>query len=471
MSRRNAKNNNFDAKKSSIKLKVISFFNRVVKIADDKSKGIIKYDIDNKFPQNLIKQLMESGTATSCIERLDQFIYANGFVNEEVGKTKVNDKQTFNELASEQSYYSAAAQATVWYVMRKPDGTVGSSKAIPWENTRKTLDGNYIVNETYSCDKYDDKKDVTYPAYRGTKITPAELAEHIRVWGADKGEIYYYFKKKPLRRDYPIPSYYSGISDIDTDAENSKFELESVNNSFLTSGVYTTVGEIDSTTKDERGYTDMDYHMAELQKFSGESKNEKGETGRLKMLFLNAPTKDQIGTFQPISNEGVFNAIENSTKRVAAKVARVFNVPPFLIGLEVSTGLSTNFISDSIKLFNDCVSKNKDLITEPLSNMFPGIDFTLTNHDPIKYIDPSILADLTPAERRQLAGYATEETKSTSTISLAQSLGVGSTTSLIDVLKDTTLTPDQKLNTLMILFNLSEENAKKLVPQTPTTTA
>ncbi len=403
------KHNKADTKpvvKSTIKAKVFSFFNRVVKVVDDKSKNIIKYDIDNKFPQNLINQIMESGTSTSCVERLDQFIYADGFIDTELGNTKINKDQTYNELASEQSYYSAVAQATVWYVIRDVSGNVASTKAVPWENVRKTLDGNYVVNETYSAAKFEPIKDIIYPAYRGTKITPQEVKQHVIEWGSDKGEIYYYFKKKPMRRDYPIPSHWSGISDIDTDAENSKFELESVNNSFLTSGVYTTVGEIDDNNKDERGKTDMDYHIEALEQFTGNVKDQKGETGRLKMLFLHAATKDQIGTYQPISNEGVFNAIEKSTYRVASKVARLFNVPPFLIGLEMSTGLSTNFISDSMVLFNSCISKNKDLITEPLKNMFPGKDFTLTTHNPIKAILPEVLATLTEDELRALEGYA-----------------------------------------------------------------
>lgn len=395
-----------NVKKTRGKAASFSFSNRIVKISDDKSRNIIKYDVDNKFPQNLINQINESGTATSCVERLDQFIFADGFVDEKVGNFKINDTQTFNEIASEQSNYSAIAQCTVWYVMRKPDGTVGSTKVVPWENVRKTLDGNYVINETYSCKKYDQTKDVIYPAYRGTQITPLEVKEHIKIWGADKGEIYYYFKKKPMRRDYPIASHYSGISDIDADAENSKFELESVNNSFLPSGIFTSVGEIDDENKDDRGKTDMDYHLEALEKFTGTAKDQQGETGRQKLLFLNAPTKDQIGTYQAIGNHEVFNAIENSTPRVAAKVARLFNVPPFLIGLDMTTGLSTNFISDSIALFNNCIAGNKKLITEPLKNMFPDLPFELTIYNPIKYIMPEVLAKLTDDELRALEGYA-----------------------------------------------------------------
>lgn len=406
MSRRNAKNSTPITKKVKAKPASFGFSNRVVKIVDDKSRNIIKYDIDNKFPQNLINQINESGTATSCVERLDQFIFADGFVDENVAKLKANSTQTFNEIASEQSNYSAIAQCTVWYVIRNINGEVASTKVIPWENVRKTLDGNYVVNETYSCKKYDPLKDVVYPAYRGTKITPLEVKEHVKTWGHDKGEIYYYFKKKPMRRDYPIASHWSGISDIDADAENSKFELESVNNSFLPSGIFTTVGEIDDENKDDRGKTEMDYHLEALEQFTGTAKDQQGETGRQKLLVLNAATKEQVGVYQSIGNHEVFNAIENSTPRVAAKVARLFNVPPFLIGLDMTTGLSTNFISDSIALFNNCIAGNKKLITEPLKNMFPNLNFDLTVYNPIKYIMPEVLAKLTDDELRALEGYA-----------------------------------------------------------------
>ena len=56
----------------SVKAKIYTFFNRIVTITENKAKGIINYDSDNLLPQRIARQVAESGTATACIEILNQ---------------------------------------------------------------------------------------------------------------------------------------------------------------------------------------------------------------------------------------------------------------------------------------------------------------------------------------------------------------------------------------------------------------
>lgn len=451
----------------SKKSKIFHFFNRIVTFVDDKSKGIIKYDTDNLFPQKLIRQIGESGTATSCVEVISQYIYADGLVDEVLGKEIANEKQTYNQLISELSNSVSILPVVCLHIQRDGQGKIISKKAIPFDKIRVAEDGNYIYNPTYSLDdKFDASKDVKYCKFQGEKVDSKQLKEIISFKnknGKSVGEILYHFKKKPGQTTYPIPSCWSGISDIDADGENSKFELEAVNNSFLPSGFLTFVGSFDDKTEDEHGKTEWDYIDDTCSNFTGNSKDNKGETKRNSLAVFTAPTKEELPVYQPASTDGVFDAIELSSKRVAEKIARLFGVPPFLIGLGGSVGFSTNIISDNITLFNNRIKQPQNLITEALTMCDSTRDFTLTQLNPVKYIAPEIYAKLTDAELRDLAGYKTDETKSNSTVSLAQTLGVGSTQSLVEIIKDALLTPDQKINTLIVLFNLSEENAKKLV--------
>ena len=445
------------------KPRTLTYKNRVVKIQKDNNSDLIKYGMDNAFPQKLVQQLDESGTATACIDILTQYIYAEGLVNEQLGEVKINDKQTFNELISELSGYVAIFQAVSLYVMRGLDGRVKELKLIPFEQIRRTDRGTFIVNPTFGTNKYKKEKDKEFPAFYGAQITPIELKEHIMEWGEDKGEILYYFRKKPMKNYYPIPTFYSAIEDINTDSENSKYELESVTNSFLPSGILNIVGNYDDTQRDESGMTQQDYLDATLEQFTGNVKDETGASGRQKLLILQAKTKEELAVYQPLSNEGILNAIENSTKRVAEKVARAFGVPPFLVGLGGNVGFSTNIIADNIELFNNRVKILQEIISNSLELCFPAFDFQMTELKPIKYINPEVFAKLTDAEIRELAGYETKETEQTSSITLAQTLGVGGTQSLVAVLQDAILNPAQKIQTLVILFGLTEEQAKKLV--------
>ncbi len=73
------------------KPRTLTYKNRVVKIYKDNNTDLIKYGADNAFPQKLIAQLDESGTATACIDVLTQYIYADGLVNEQLGDFKINE--------------------------------------------------------------------------------------------------------------------------------------------------------------------------------------------------------------------------------------------------------------------------------------------------------------------------------------------------------------------------------------------
>lgn len=455
-----------------LRSKIFTFLNRIVTITEDKSNHILKYDIDNLLPQRIIRQVGESGTATSCISALNQYTFAYGLVDENVGKTFVNKHQTMNDLIKEMTPYANMFSGVTLHVSRKIDGTIDSVTSIPFEYVRKSTSGNFIYNNTYSLSgKYDKEKDVIYPPYRGIKIDQGTIENHIKTYGKDRGEILYFFNKKPGQYDYPISDFYSAISDIDTDAENSKYELESVNNSFQPSSILTFVGDIDDKNPDDKGNTEWDEIEETLEGFTGNKKDVKGETGRLKLAVFHAPTKEQIPVLQKVDNEGILNAVEASTKRVAKKVARAFGVPDFLVNLGDNVGFASNIIADQITLFNNRVNMPQELICKALKLIYPELPIELTQFTPIKYIDPLVMQDLTPTERRALYGYKTDETKSNSTVSLAQTLGVGGTQSLVSILQDTILSPDQKTNALEILFNITHDNAVKLVGTNTNTNA
>lgn len=449
----------------SLKSKVFGFLNRVVVVkSQTTNQDVIKYDVDNLFPQNLIRQISESGTATACIDILNEYIYAYGLVDEEIGNVKINETQTINQLIKKTVSQISNFQALSWYITRTGDGKIAEIKNIPFEYLRKKENGEIVYNPTLSLiDKFDKKKDEIYPPFAGSVISLKDFQYNIQTYGKDKGEILYFFNEKPCQYTYPVPSYHSAISDINTDAENSKYELESVNNSFLPSGLLTFVGDIDDENEDDDGLTEWGAIQKTVGSFTGAVKDQRGDSGRQKLAVFYAKTKEELPVYQQINNEGILTAIEASTKRVAEKVSRAFGVPPFLIGLGGNVGFATNIISDNITLFNNRVKVLQDIICEALTLCFPEQKIELTQLTPIKYIAPEVYAKLSDAEIREIGGYKTDETKITTNVSLAQSLGVGSTTSLVEILKDVALTPQQKINTLVILFNISEENSKKLV--------
>ena len=396
----------------AFKSKVYNFLNRIVTIKENKTGvDVIKYDIDNLFPQNLIRQLSESGTASACIDILNQYTYAEGLVDEELGKVIVNENgQTLNQLIKQLVPYVTTFNCVPLHITRNSTGGIGFVKVIPFEYLRKKDHETFVYNPTFSLvDTFDKNKDVIYPEFRGLKITEADYAEIVAKYGEYKGEIFYFFNKKPGQYIYPIPFYYPSISTINVDSELAKYDYESINNSFLTNGILTVVGKIDDKNEDEHGKTEFDYLSDTCNDFTGGNKDEKGETGRQKMMLLHAPTKEELPNYQSVNNEGVFSAVESLDKRNSEKVARAFGVPNFLIGLGGNVGFATNIIADNITLFNNRVLPLQDLITDAFETLFPEKDFSMTQFVPVKYIDPVVYAQLTRAEIRALAGYKTEE--------------------------------------------------------------
>lgn len=388
--------------------KLYTFVNRVVRIFDTKdySDEVIKYDVDNKFPQNLIAQLSESGTATSCMEALNQYSYADGFVDDITAKFKVNKDQDANELLEDTLQQANYFTGISWHIKRDGEGKIVSVKAIDFENCRKTK-SCIIYNPTIGCG-FDKSKDVKYSNFKGANPTPEQLSE-IAAFKNDKeemlGEILYYHKKKPGQPIYPIPPYYANISDINADAENSKFELETVCNSFLPSGILNVIGDVDDKEKDGNGKTELNYLEETAEAFTGNVKDGRGETGRQKMAVFFSKTKDEAYIFTPVSNAGQFDAIDKSSDRVSKKVARAFGVPDFLIGQGGSVGFATDVIADNITLFNNRITKVQKLATTPFKMCWPELNLEVTQLNPIKNIPSEVLATLTEDELRELAGY------------------------------------------------------------------
>lgn len=403
-------------KQNLFKSKVYEFVNLFVQQKiENKSKDLLMYGEDNLFPNNLIKTLAESGTATSCANKTDQFIQADGFSDDKTSEFIVNEKtgQTADNLLSLISSSVATFQAFALYVTRTADGKLFGVEYIEFDKLRKRMSGGFIFNKNFGNEYYKEKEDKYFPEFKKRELTPIEFQEQINTYG-EVGEVLYVFKQKVGQNIYPIPSYYSGIEDIKTDAELSKFEYETAVNSFITSAILTIVGDVDNTVKDERGKTDQDYLDDTLQDFTGSKKDKKGMSGRNKLTVLSAKTKDEVPVLQNFDSKAIMDAANGATDRIGRKVARLFEVPPFLIGLESATGFNTKILVDQIDIFNKTVNGIQRLISRELSYLFPDLDWSITTFNPISYIPTEVFAKMTDEEIRAIAGLPPIEKDATS---------------------------------------------------------
>lgn len=441
-------------------MKVIPFMNMFVPEIKNESKGVYMFGKDNLLPNKLMKWVLDSGTAKRAVSKRAAYISADGFVDEAAANFEVSLNKTADKLLTEISGYLPYFKGFVLHIRRKEKLEV---RVLPFQDVRKTIDGKYLYNYTYSSLKFDDNKKVIIEPFNPERNLkdPKEL-EKIK----DNGEILYAYHKSADNPQYPIADYYAGIEDIRTSSELQKLDYEAVVNGFMPSAVLTVIGGMDNETEDDSGRTEKDYFDESLEAFTGQVKDSEGRSGRMRLMIMNARNKDEVPVLQPFDAKAIIDASNSKREIIDRSVARLFGVHPMLLGFADPAGLGNQqaMANASQELNNDVIS-DQQLVTETLSYIYPEVkNWDITTFRPIQFIPDKILDKLTNDELRALVGYEPLVTGATSEKILADILGVGGTTALTTVLTNPELQPEQKQAALQILFGLNEADAKKLVP-------
>lgn len=384
---------------------VSSVVSSVVNITKEKSTGRYKYGENDNLPNILLCLVQDSGTATSCVSKIDAFLQADGFVEKTSGKFKVNDEQTADDLLSEISSYHAINEAYALHISFSLDGDK-KVKSIPFEWVRKNYDGTFSVNEFFGTPEYKKSEDKILPAYN-----PANTPEQNKVilqdelkknGGKQLGSIFYVYRKKAGQLIYPVAEWYSGNSDVKSDSSISDFELENLENGFFPSAILTLIGKIDDKTKDKEGLTESDRLDINLKSFTGKGNKKK----RRSLMVLNADTKDQIPDLKSFDIKPILDGLTDCTDRVSRKVARIFGLPPVLIGIEEAGKLgSSQQLVNEISLFNFFINRRQRQISRTFQILFPEKDWTISTLNPISYIPDQVWDKLTDDEIRNLGGF------------------------------------------------------------------
>jgi hypothetical protein len=433
----------------------------------NKSDGVINYGFRNLLPQELLKVVSDSGTATSCMSQLSAFIQADGFTKENENLKKVNPDQTAKDLLAEASYYQAMFNGFAFHILFALDGSVGEVTLLPFQKVRKTDDENFVYNETLGNKEFKKEKNIKYKAFN-PNLTPEErlkqIKTDIKTHGTQRGELLYSYTLSPYSQHYPVPQYYAGLDDIRSDAGLMRLEFRNINRGFRPNVIIATVGDIDDKQIDSTtGLTDSQQFDKNLLAFTGED--------AATVLHLQSPTKEGLPEVTQFPLAELLDGVDKATDRVARKVCRHIGVPPVLIGLSMPEGLgNTQAIANNMKLFNHSIVNDQNLLSSAFKMMFPKdaagnpLTWTITTLNLVDYIPAEVLAVLTNDEKRIIGGFdALPKTDTGGGVSLAETLGVGGTQSLQSVLTDAVLTPQQKVQILIILFNLAEDKANLMV--------
>jgi hypothetical protein len=125
-------------------------------------------------------------------------------------------------------------------------------------------------------------------------------------------------------------------------------------------------------------------------------------------------------------------------------------------------------IANAIKILNNSILPDQIQISGAFTLIWPTPDWTIQSLSLIDYIPSEVISKLSTDEIRALGGYppASSEGQS-SEVTLAEKLGVGGTQSLVGILSDPLLSQDQKIQVVVKLFGLSQEDSFLLVTGQP----
>lgn len=393
---------------NSIKKRVAkAALNAVAVILRNTASNYYYYGELDNLPNTIIATVDNSGTATACISRLEQFIKADGFVAEGLDNVKVNKRQTLAALVDEVAVNVAYLEGYALRLIFNNEGKITKIYCLPVKTLRRKADGfeyNPLAGEVGKI----ENETRFYPEFDPDR-TPEErrklIAKQVEEYDEQLGEILYVFRKGLGRYYdiYPIPRYYASIEDLVSDGKISRLDLRNIQQGFRTPVIIST-GPIDDQNEDEDGNTAQDYFDEALEAFTGEDASP--------ILHLKGNTEEFKPTVTTINVAEILDQTDRASERIAKRVARVMDVPEVLIGIAKEGQLgNVQEVKNQLALFALSVYKKQDLIKQGFDIIkpflaLPGVDastdFTLTTLKPFDFIPEAVIANLTPEEQKEL---------------------------------------------------------------------
>jgi hypothetical protein len=365
-------------------------------------------EVDN-LPNAIIGAVDNSGTATACVDRISQFVQADGFIAEGLDGVKVNARQTMLGLLEDLTLNEAYLEGFALRLIFDNEGNIVKLYNLDIKTLRRKGKGfeyNPLMGE--SGKTAIDTRD--YPEYdpgRAPEERRRIIAKQVKQHGEQLGEVLYVFRKGlGLYYDvYPVPRFYASIEDVISDGKISRLDLRNISQGFRTPVIIST-GPIDDQNEDEDGNTAQDYFDEALQEFTGEDASP--------ILHLKGNTEEFKPSVTTINVAEILDQTDRASDRIAKRVARIFSVPEVLIGIAKEGQLgNVQEVKNQLSLFALTVYKRQARIKEAFDLIkaklkLPGLpdpaaaDFTLSTLKPFDFIPDAVIANLTPDEQKEL---------------------------------------------------------------------
>lgn len=404
-----------------------------------KTEGIVSYDDDNAYPQRVLYTIAASGVGVSCVNLYAKYIQGQGFVDTNFYKAIVNRfGLTNDELLRQCSLDYARFKGFAIHVKYNALLQVNELSWIPFWWCRKSIpDADNYSPQVVVYDDWDrarlrtisKDKLTTLPLFNPDTEIIAKQIETAGGYDKFKGQIFYYSANG---NEYPVAPCDAVLMDLETDSQIQTYNWTSVKTGFINQTIMTVLGEFkDDQEKAEYVKGIMDWQGAENSN---------------SIIVLEAKTKDDIPDIKPLTtniNDKLFAFTKES---IMQSIIQSYGQPKILLSIETAGSLSdASKINESKEYYDEYTSDERVLFESLWLKLFA------TWHEPVT----------TNFSIKPLTNYRQK--------TLVKSVGLDGVKSITELLLSA-LSPQQKINALILSFGVSSENANALVNGTPLNT-
>lgn len=337
----------------------------------DTSLGIMRWGIDNSFPQTLVNLIAQSPTARPAVSRTAKFLKGSGFVGEDeiVSPYGLTLRKVVGIMADDYAYFEAFALQTNFNLKGEVVGI--NPMRIPTLRFNQFDELNFASKVGYHANfgrNSEVQKTYTDIVTKGkikwfNRFNPEVVEKQIKntKGGIDNylGQILYFTNNG--HSSYPIPPLQAAINYVLSDVENSILVRKESSTGFINSYLLKTT------------LSSEDSNLIALEKAIEDAQGARGNGKIITMTDLTPEDLSSTLLEEIGGGAGARSTIIDSATKAYDLTSRVINgayqIPPILAGSDQKTGFSAPDLDDAYFVFNSLTQSGRDDIEQELNSI------------------------------------------------------------------------------------------------------
>jgi hypothetical protein len=405
-----------------------------------------------------------------------KFVEGDGFTDQVLAETILNERgERSNSLLRKFAKDLKNFNGFACLVKYDGLGFISEYYNVPFEHCR--IEINTKGDYTGRIAVYPDWTGITGKQFRMSDVkfinvfNPSKaLSEIIEAGSPEKylGQILYFTADGDF--EYPISPFDPIVTDMLTEESVSTVKHRNAKFNFLPAGIMVRKG-IKPRTLESGAIDPNDPYNQEQIESARMIQAMQGDEKTAKIWVVDIDADEEKPEWIPFQANNYDSTYKNTETTVQQNIGKMFMIPPILRGEDIGAGFGAELMKNAYDFMNSTVSNERRMLEVAFKDLleYYNISFDDFSISPILYVsnnekvDASLLPDLTRNERRGLIGFEEIKSEDAEKAILAQVIGVGGTQSMVTIVTDPILTPEQKVQLLVKLFSIEEADARLII--------